>query len=82
MQDHRIPRPARDCAVRPFRSDVSAALARRRRADDRGMTTAEYAVGTIAAVTFAGVLIKVLSDPSIRSLLLNLIVSLIRQFQP
>jgi uncharacterized protein DUF4244 len=37
-------------------------LARRRR--DDGMNTAEYAVGTLAAVAFAGLLLKVLtSDP-------------------
>jgi len=32
--------------------------------DDAGMNTAEYAVGTLAAVAFAGVLLKVVtSDP-------------------
>ncbi|GAA1837064.1 DUF4244 domain-containing protein [Luedemannella flava] len=31
---------------------------------DRGMSTAEYAVGTLAAVAFAGLLLKVVtSDP-------------------
>jgi hypothetical protein len=46
-------------------------LARRTydRCDDRGMTTAEYAVGTLAAVAFAGVLLKVLTSPSIQSAL-------------
>jgi hypothetical protein len=34
-----------------------------------GMTTAEYAVGTLAAVAFAGVLLKVLTSPSIQSAL-------------
>jgi hypothetical protein len=39
------------------------------RNDDRGMTTAEYAVGTLAAVAFAGVLLKVLTSASIQSAL-------------
>jgi Protein of unknown function (DUF4244) len=37
--------------------------------DDSGMTTAEYAVGTLAAVAFAGVLLKVLTSASIQSAL-------------
>lgn len=32
---------------------------------DAGMSTAEYAVGTIAAVAFAGVLFKVVSSPAV-----------------
>ncbi len=35
-----------------------------RQADD-GMSTAEYAVGTIAAVAFAGALYKVVSSPAV-----------------
>lgn len=46
----------------------------------RGMTTAEYAVGTVAAVTFVGVLIKVLQDPSVQRLLLDLITWVLEQF--
>ena len=33
-----------------------------RRADERGMSTAEYAVGTVAACGFAGVLIELLKS--------------------
>lgn len=40
---------------------------------DAGMNTAEYAVGTIAAVAFAGVLLKVLSSPSIQAALTAII---------
>lgn len=40
---------------------------------ERGMTTAEYAVGTVATVTFAGVLIKIFSDPELQALLWELI---------
>lgn len=48
--------------------------------DERGMTTAEYAVGTVAAASFAGVLIKILTDPSLQELLLNLIRLLLQTF--
>lgn len=41
--------------------------------NERGMTTAEYAVGTVATVTFAGVLIKIFSDPQLQSFLWELI---------
>jgi hypothetical protein len=40
---------------------------------DEGMNTAEYAVGTLAAVAFAGVLYKVLSSPSVQSALTGVI---------
>jgi hypothetical protein len=38
------------------------------RADD-GMNTAEYAVGTLAAVAFAGILLKVLTSGSVQAAL-------------
>ena len=43
----------------------------RRRAmfDDAGMTTAEYAVGTVAAVGFGGLLVKLLTSPEAQQLL-------------
>ena len=41
----------------------------RQSARDAGMSTAEYAVGTLAAVAFAGVLLKVVTSPSIQSAL-------------
>lgn len=40
-----------------------------RPARDAGMTTAEYAVGTVAAVAFAGILLKLLTSPEITELL-------------
>lgn len=58
---------------------ASTALSPRRR-DERGMTTAEYAVGTVAAASFAGVLIKILTDPSLRELIINLIRTLLEVF--
>lgn len=55
-------------------------IARRRAHDERGMTTAEYAVGTIAAASFAGILIKILTDPTIQALLLELLSLILRHF--
>ena len=40
---------------------------------DEGMSTAEYAVGTIAAVAFAGVLFKVVSSPAVQQALTALV---------
>jgi hypothetical protein len=36
---------------------------------DKGMNTAEYAVGTLAAVAFAGVLLKVVTSDGVRKAL-------------
>jgi hypothetical protein len=52
----------------------------RRTRDERGMTTAEYAVGTVASCGFAGVLIKLLSEPWVQDLLKSLFESTIGQF--
>lgn len=41
--------------------------------DEKGMSTAEYAVGTVAAVGFGGVLVKLLTSPEVQQLLMNLI---------
>jgi hypothetical protein len=40
---------------------------------DDGMTTAEYAVGTVAAVAFAGILLKVVTSPAVQSALTAII---------
>ncbi|MDA0636673.1 DUF4244 domain-containing protein [Nonomuraea sp. MCN248] len=40
---------------------------------DRGMSTAEYAVGTIAACAFAALLFKVVSSPEVQQMLSSLI---------
>ena len=42
-------------------------------ARDAGMSTAEYAVGTLAAVAFAGVLLKVLTSSSVQSALSSIV---------
>jgi hypothetical protein len=41
--------------------------------EDDGMNTAEYAVGTLAAVAFAGVLLKVLTSDSVQAALNGII---------
>lgn len=41
--------------------------------DDKGMSTAEYAVGTVAAAGFGGLLIKLLSSPDVQELLWGVI---------
>lgn len=42
---------------------------------DAGMTTAEYAVGTVAACGFGGILYKVITSPEILGLLRGVIAS-------
>ncbi len=48
---------------------------RRRPSGEAGMTTAEYAVGTLAACAFAALLIAVVRSPEIRKALTGLIVN-------
>lgn len=52
----------------PLRS-ATARLRRLRPGTDAGMTTAEYAVGTVAAVAFAVVLYKIVRSPAVSSAL-------------
>lgn len=40
---------------------------------DEGMSTAEYAVGTVAAAGFGGLLVKLLSSPDVQQLLWGVI---------
>ena len=42
---------------------------------EAGMTTAEYAVGTVAACGFGGILFKVITSPEILGLLRDVIAS-------
>ena len=44
-----------------------------RTVDDAGMTTAEYAVGTVAACGFGGVLYKLLTSDAVVNLLSDVI---------
>ncbi|HIT77101.1 MAG TPA: DUF4244 domain-containing protein [Candidatus Avipropionibacterium avicola] len=52
---------------------MSASHEQQRVRDERGMTTAEYAVGTVATVTAAGVLITIFQQPWFQELLIKLI---------
>ncbi|MFV0425500.1 MAG: DUF4244 domain-containing protein [Beutenbergiaceae bacterium] len=46
---------------------------RRWLAADEGMATAEYAIGTLAAVGFAGLLLVILKSDQVRSMLVDII---------
>ncbi|WP_445548813.1 DUF4244 domain-containing protein [Frankia sp. CiP1_Cm_nod2] len=50
-----------------------SATARSSRSGDAGMSTAEYAVGTVAAVGFAAVLYAVINSSATRTMLANLV---------
>lgn len=51
---------------------------RARSAGEAGMTTAEYAVGTVAAVAFAAVLIAIVRSDAVRSALTSIITTALR----
>ncbi len=53
---------------------VRVAARRLRRLGEQGMTTAEYAVGTVAAVAFAGLLLVVVKSGPVKSALSRIIV--------
>ena len=53
----------------PWRSRLS----RSRLADDEGSATAEYAIATMAAVGFAGLLVVILRSNEVRAMLLDII---------
>ncbi|MGH3802592.1 MAG: DUF4244 domain-containing protein [Pseudonocardiaceae bacterium] len=44
-----------------------------RRLGEAGMTTAEYAVGIVAAVAFAGILLKILTSPTVQQALSSIV---------
>jgi hypothetical protein len=46
-----------------------------RRLGEQGMTTAEYAVGTVAAVAFAGLLLVIVKSGPVKSALTSIIVN-------
>ena len=48
------------------------------RRSDTGMTTAEYAVGTVAACGFSGVLYKLVTSPEVLGLLRDVITKAFR----
>lgn len=52
---------------------VSTLRRRLREGADWGMSTAEYAVGTVAAAAFAGLLFKIVTSPEVRKMLMDII---------
>lgn len=42
-------------------------------AHDDGMTTAEYAVGTVATASLAGILIKILTSPEVQGFIMQVL---------
>jgi hypothetical protein len=55
------------------RTVAAAARRRHRRLGELGMATAEYAVVTVAACAFAGLLLAIVRSPEVRGLLLGII---------
>lgn len=76
-----LTRPATFRTAAARTGGVLAKFARRLRPasrDERGMATAEYAVGTIAAVALVTVLINVFRNPEFAEVLLNLIIAIFK----
>jgi hypothetical protein len=71
--------PGRRRAATLAAMNLLASFARRLRAlaaaVDRGMSTAEYAVGTVAAVAFAVVLYKIVRSDAVASTLESIVTS-------
>src|SRR5690606_29863748 len=63
-------RRSRRCPVDRERSPLMRTLLRRL---DAGMNTAEYAVGTLAAVAFAGILLRVVTSDPVQAALQSVI---------
>ncbi len=49
-----------------------------RRRNQRGMTTAEYAVGTVATVSFVGVILAIINNAEFRDSIWQLILLIIK----
>lgn len=73
--------PAMDEVVQPdgSLSVVATRGTRARRLAERGMVTAEYAVGILSAIAFALVLLKVFHDNSVFTAMLHYVTNLIGQ---
>ena len=59
--------------ARPLPARLSARLAAATADREAGMTTAEYAVGTVAACGFGGILYKVITSPQVLDLISSVI---------
>jgi hypothetical protein len=60
--------------MNPTHSIMRCRIGRSSHGDD-GMTTAEYAVGTVAAVAFAAVLYKIVRSDTVQSALSDIVTS-------
>ena len=70
------PGTARVREIYPGASEAAPVPRRRRRqllGSETGMATAEYAIATLAAVGFAGILVFIMRSDEVRGFLLNLI---------
>ena len=47
------------------------------RYDERGMTTAEYAVGTVATVSVVGVIIGILNNPDFQQIIWQILKAIV-----
>lgn len=66
---HVVNRPARPRAANGLRKEAKWA----KNGMEAGMATAEYAIATLAAVGFAGLLVVILKSDEVRGFLLNII---------
>jgi Flp pilus assembly pilin Flp len=57
----------------PFSPRAVRAARRRLLADDTGAATAEYAIATMAAVAFAGLLVVIMRSDEVRGILTDLV---------
>ena len=57
------------------RAAISRGLLKRIQIDDRGAATAEYAIATMAAVGFAGLLVVIMRSDEIKTILFDLVKS-------
>lgn len=64
----------RRAITRRLREHTGTVLHRWRRQAEAGMTTAEYAVGTVAAVAFAALLLVIVKSGPVKSALTKIIV--------
>lgn len=71
---------ARQAATPTAAPGPGRARSRSRRRDERGMVSAEWAVGIIAAIAIAGVLLTVVTSGPVEKALLAFILMVIRAF--
>jgi hypothetical protein len=70
---HESKRAHMNMTLKVARSRHRIAAAARRLGDDSGSATAEYAIATMAAVGFAGLLVVILRSDEVRGMLTDLI---------